>query len=294
MPFRPGSRKIHIDIDPSSINKNVKVDLGIIGDCTHVLRQMIEVWRHRGYKADPAHLDSWWREINAWRARKSLSFKQSDKVIKPQYAVQRLYELTKSRDTYITTEVGQHQMWAAQHFHFEDPHHWMTSGGLGTMGYGLPAAIGAQLAHPDALVVDIAGEGSILMNMQEMSTAVQFDLPVKVFILNNEYLGMVRQWQELLHGGRYSHSYSEALPDFVKLAEAYGAHGIRCSDPANLDAAILEMIETPGPVIFDCIVDKTENCLPMIPSGKAHNEMILPDTDEDIGAVIDSEGKMLV
>ncbi|WP_026595984.1 acetolactate synthase 3 large subunit [Methyloferula stellata] len=292
--FSPGSRKIHIDIDPSSINKNVKVDLGIIGDCTHVLQQMIEVWRHRGYKADPVHLDTWWREIDTWRARKSLSFKQSDKVIKPQYAVQRLYELTKNRDTYITTEVGQHQMWAAQHFHFEDPHHWMTSGGLGTMGYGLPAAIGAQLAHRDALVVDIAGEGSILMNMQEMSTAVQYDLPVKIFILNNEYLGMVRQWQELLHGGRYSHSYSEALPDFVKLAEAYGAHGIRCSDPADLDAAIMEMIDTPRPVIFDCLVDKTENCLPMIPSGKAHNEMILPDTDEDIGAVIDSEGKMLV
>jgi acetolactate synthase I/II/III large subunit len=292
--FSPGSRKIHVDIDPSSINKNVKVDLGIIGDCTHVLRQMIEVWRTRGYKTDAVHLDSWWREINVWRARKSLAFKHSDKVIKPQYAVERLYELTKGRDTYITTEVGQHQMWAAQHFHFEDPHHWMTSGGLGTMGYGLPAAIGAQLAHPGALVVDIAGEGSILMNMQEMSTAVQYDLPVKIFILNNEYLGMVRQWQELLHGGRYSHSYSEALPDFVKLAEAYGAHGIRCSDPANLDAAIMEMLESPKPVIFDCLVDKTENCLPMIPSGKAHNEMILPDTDEDIGAVIDSEGKMLV
>jgi len=292
--FSPGSRKIHIDIDPSSINKNVKVDLGIIGDCTHVLQQMIEVWRHRGYKTDPADLEAWWREIEIWRARKSLSFKPSSTVIKPQYAVQRLYELTKSRDTYITTEVGQHQMWAAQHFHFEDPHHWMTSGGLGTMGYGLPAAIGAQLAHPKALVVDIAGEGSILMNMQEMSTAVQYNLPVKIFILNNEYLGMVRQWQELLHGGRYSHSYSEALPDFVKLAEAYGAQGIRCSDPANLDAAIIEMISSPRPVIFDCLVDKTENCLPMIPSGKAHNEMILPDTDEDIGTVIDSEGKMLV
>jgi len=292
--FSPGSRKIHIDIDPSSINKNVKVDLGIIGDCTHVLRQMIEVWRHRGCKADAGHLESWWREIGVWRERKSLAFKPSDTVIKPQYAVQRLFELTKNRDTYITTEVGQHQMWAAQHFHFEDPHHWMTSGGLGTMGYGLPAAIGAQLAHPEALVVDIAGEGSILMNMQEMSTAVQYDLPVKIFILNNEYLGMVRQWQELLHGGRYSHSYSEALPDFVKLAEAYGAHGIRCSDPAHLDEAINEMIQSPKPVIFDCLVDKTENCLPMIPSGKAHNEMILPDTDEDIGAVIDSKGKMLV
>jgi len=292
--FSPGSRKIHIDIDPSSINKNVKVDLGIIGDCTHVLHQLIEVWRARGYKNDPAALAGWWDEINVWRARKSLGYKKSETVIKPQYAVERLYQLTKDRDTFITTEVGQHQMWAAQHFHFEDPHHWMTSGGLGTMGYGLPAAIGAQLAHPDALVVDIAGEGSILMNMQEMSTAVQYMLPVKIFILNNEYLGMVRQWQELLHGGRYSHSYSEALPDFVKLAEAYGAHGIRCSDPANLDAAIMEMINTPGPVIFDCLVDKMENCLPMIPSGKAHNEMILPDSEEDIGGVIDSEGKMLV
>jgi len=292
--FSPGSRKIHIDIDPSSINKNVKVDLGIIGDCTHVLHQLIEIWRARGYKNDPAALASWWDEINVWRARKSLGYRKSETVIKPQYAVERLYQLTKDRETYITTEVGQHQMWAAQHFHFEDPHHWMTSGGLGTMGYGLPAAIGAQLAHRDALVVDIAGEGSILMNMQEMSTAVQYMLPVKIFILNNEYLGMVRQWQELLHGGRYSHSYSEALPDFVKLAEAYGAHGIRCSDPANLDAAIMEMINTPGPVIFDCLVDKMENCLPMIPSGKAHNEMILPDSDEDIGAVIDSEGKMLV
>jgi len=292
--FSPGSRKIHIDIDPSSINKNVKVDLGIIGDCTHVLHQLIEVWRARGYKNDPAALEAWWQEINVWRARKSLSYKKSETVIKPQYAVERLYQLTKDRDTYITTEVGQHQMWAAQHFHFEDPHHWMTSGGLGTMGYGLPAAIGAQLANPNALVIDIAGEGSILMNMQEMSTAVQYMLPVKIFILNNEYLGMVRQWQELLHGGRYSHSYSEALPDFVKLAEAYGAHGIRCSDPANLDAAIMEMINTPGPVIFDCLVDKMENCLPMIPSGKAHNEMILPDSEEDIGAVIDSEGKMLV
>ncbi len=292
--FSPGSRKIHIDIDPSSINKNVKVDLGIIGDCTYVLRQMIEVWRGRGYQPDAAYQQAWWQDIARWRDRKSLGFKSSSTVIKPQYAVQRLYELTKNRDTYITTEVGQHQMWAAQHFHFEDPHHWMTSGGLGTMGYGLPAAIGAQLAHPDALVVDIAGEGSILMNMQEMSTAVQYCLPVKIFILNNEYLGMVRQWQELLHGGRYSHSYSEALPDFVKLAEAYGAHGIRCSDPADLDAAIMDMIDSPKPVIFDCLVDKTENCLPMIPSGKAHNEMILPDTEEDIGAVIDSEGKMLV
>jgi acetolactate synthase-1/2/3 large subunit len=291
--FSPGSKKIHVDIDPSSINKNVKIDLGIIGDCAHVLRQMIDAYRARKAAPDAAALASWWAQINRWRARKSLAFKASNSVIKPQYAVQRLYELTRARKTYITTEVGQHQMWAAQHYRFEEPNRWMTSGGLGTMGYGLPAAIGAQLAHPDALVVDIAGEASILMNIQELSTAIQYDLPVKIFILNNEYMGMVRQWQELLHGGRYSHSYSEALPDFVKLAEAYGAMGIRCSDPADLDAAILDMIDSPRTVVFDCIVDKTENCLPMIPSGKAHNEMLMPD-DDDISGVIDSAGKMLV
>ncbi|MGA2638595.1 acetolactate synthase 3 large subunit [Methylocella sp.] len=291
--FSPGSKKIHVDIDPSSINKNVKIDLGIIGDCAHVLRQMIDVYRARKAAPEAAALASWWAQINRWRARKSLAFKASNSVIKPQYAVQRLYELTRARKTYITTEVGQHQMWAAQHYHFEEPNRWMTSGGLGTMGYGLPAAIGAQLAHPDALVVDIAGEASILMNIQELSTAIQYDLPVKIFILNNEYMGMVRQWQELLHGGRYSHSYSEALPDFVKLADAYGAMGIRCSDPADLDAAILDMIDSPRTVVFDCIVDKTENCLPMIPSGKAHNEMLMPD-DDDIAGVIDSAGKMLV
>ena len=291
--FSPGSKKIHVDIDPSSINKNVKIDLGIIGDCAHVLRQMIDVYRARKAAPDAAALSNWWAQINRWRTRKSLAFKASNTVIKPQYAVQRLYELTRARKTYITTEVGQHQMWAAQHYHFEEPNRWMTSGGLGTMGYGLPAAIGAQLAHPDALVVDIAGEASILMNIQELSTAIQYDLPVKIFILNNEYMGMVRQWQELLHGGRYSHSYSEALPDFVKLAEAYGAMGIRCSDPADLDAAILDMIDSPRTVVFDCIVDKMENCLPMIPSGKAHNEMLMPD-DDDIAGVIDSAGKMLV
>ncbi|MGH6838875.1 MAG: acetolactate synthase 3 large subunit [Methylocella sp.] len=290
--FSPGSKKIHIDIDPSSINKNVKVDLGIVGDCTHVLRQLIEAWR--GHSGNAAALVKWWAQIDEWRARKSLSFKNSKDVIKPQYAVQRLYELTKARDTYITTEVGQHQMWAAQHYHFEAPNRWLTSGGLGTMGYGLPAAIGAQMAHPGSLVVDIAGEASILMNMQELSTAAQYHLPVKIFILNNEYMGMVRQWQELLHEGRYSQSYSAALPDFVKLAEAYGAHGIRCSDPTVLDEAIMEMIETQKTVIFDCVVDKTENCLPMIPSGKAHNEMLLPSDDEAIEAAIDAAGKMLV
>jgi acetolactate synthase-1/2/3 large subunit len=292
--FSPGSKKIHVDIDPSSINKNVKIDLGIIGDCTHVLRQMIDVFRAEKATPDAGALGKWWAQIGQWRARKSLAFKASNKVIKPQYAVQRLYELTKARNPYITTEVGQHQMWAAQHYRFEEPNHWMTSGGLGTMGYGLPAAIGAQMAHPEALVIDIAGEASILMNMQELSTAAQYRLPVKIFILNNEYMGMVRQWQELLHGGRFSHSYSAALPDFVKLADAYGAVGIRCSNPADLDAAIMEMIDTPRTVVFDCIVDKTENCLPMIPSGKAHNEMIMPDDDDDIAGVIDSAGKMLV
>ncbi|MGH6812039.1 MAG: acetolactate synthase 3 large subunit [Methylocella sp.] len=290
--FSPGSRKIHIDIDPSSINKNVKIDLGIVGDCTHVLRQLIEAWR--GHSANAEALVKWWAQIDEWRARKSLSFRNSKDVIKPQFAVQRLYELTKARDTYITTEVGQHQMWAAQHYHFEAPNRWLTSGGLGTMGYGLPAAIGAQMAHPGSLVVDIAGEASILMNMQELSTAAQYRLPVKIFILNNEYMGMVRQWQELLHEGRYSQSYSAALPDFVKLAEAFGAHGIRCSKPALLDDAIMEMIETQTTVVFDCVVDKTENCLPMIPSGKAHNEMLLPGGDEAIETAIDAAGKMLV
>jgi acetolactate synthase-1/2/3 large subunit len=292
--FSPGSRKIHVDIDPSSINKNVKVDIGIIGDCAHVLDQMLTAWRETKAASDKAALKAWWGQIEEWRHRKSLAFRNSDELIKPQHAVQRLYELTKGRDVYVTTEVGQHQMWAAQHFHFEEPNRWMTSGGLGTMGYGLPAAIGTQVAHPDALVIDIAGEASILMNMQEMSTAVQYRLPVKVFILNNEYMGMVRQWQELLHGGRYSESYSAALPDFVKLAEAYGGVGIRCEKPQDLDAAIREMIDTPRPVIFDCVVDKAENCFPMIPSGKAHNEMILSDAGEDIGSVIDARGKQLV
>ena len=294
--FSPNSKKIHIDIDPSSINKNVRVDLGIIGDCAHVLEDMVRLWRSGGHKTPS--LDPWWDDIARWRKRKSLAYRRSDKVIKPQYAIERLYELTKDRKTFITTEVGQHQMWAAQHYHFREPNRWMTSGGLGTMGYGLPAAVGTQMAHPDALVVDIAGEASILMNIQEMSTAVQYRLPVKVFILNNEYMGMVRQWQELLHGGRYAESYSHSLPDFVKLAEAYGGHGIRCSDPDDLDRAIVEMIDSPKPVLFDCIVDKAENCFPMIPSGKAHNEMILADLADDagveLGAIIDEKGKTLV
>jgi acetolactate synthase I/II/III large subunit len=255
---------------------------------------MVRIWRSSAPQVDKPALKSWWGQIGEWRARNCLAYHQSEQTIKPQYAVQRLYELTKDREVYITTEVGQHQMWAAQFFKFEEPNRWMTSGGLGTMGYGLPAAIGAQLAHPKGLVIDIAGEASILMNMQEMSTAAQYRLPVKVFILNNEYMGMVRQWQELLHGGRYSESYSEALPDFVKLAEAYHGKGIRCSDPAKLDDAIREMIDYPCPVIFDCLVDKSENCYPMIPSGKAHNEMILGDAAGDIGSVIDAKGKMLV
>ena len=296
--FAPYSKKIHIDIDPSSINKNVKVDLAIIGDCAHVLEDMVRVWRQDSPQVDKAALKDWWKQIDVWRAKKSLAYRPSKTAIKPQYAIQRLYELTKDRNTYITTEVGQHQMWAAQFYHFEKPNRWMTSGGLGTMGYGLPAAVGVQMAHPDALVIDIAGEASILMNMQEMSTALQYRLPVKIFILNNEYMGMVRQWQQLLHGGRYSNSYSEALPDFVKLAEAYGGHGIRCSDPAKLDAAIMEMIDTPKPVIFDCLVEKEENCFPMIPSGKAHNEMLLAELGDDagieIGSVIDERGKLLV
>ena len=297
--FSPSSRKVHIDIDPSSINKVVKVDLGIIGDCASVLEDLLGQWKAAGAQTDKAALAQWWGDIDSWRTKNSLAFRTAAKSIKPQQAIRRLYELTKGRDTYITTEVGQHQMWAAQHYGFEEPNRWMTSGGLGTMGYGLPAAIGVQMAHPEALVVDIAGEASILMNMQEMSTALQYRLPVKVFILNNSYMGMVRQWQELLHGGRYSESYSEALPDFVKLAEAYGGTGIRCSDPADLDAAIQRMIDTDGPVIFDCVVDKEENCFPMIPSGKAHNEMILPDGLDDwgapdLGSVIDEKGKLLV
>ncbi len=294
--FSPNSRKIHVDIDPSSINKNVHVELPIIGDVAYVLEDILRVWKSKAPQIDKAALKGWWKEIDGWRAKKSLTYKNSDDVIMPQYAVERLYELTKDRDPYITTEVGQHQMWAAQFFHFEDPNRWMTSGGLGTMGYGLPAAIGAQLAHPNSLVIDIAGDASILMNIQEASTAVQYRLPVKVFILNNQYMGMVRQWQQLLHGNRLSESYTEALPDFVKLAEAYGWKGIICDHPRDLDAAIKEMIETPEPVIFDCRVAALANCFPMIPSGKAHNEMLLGEetSDKDVETVIGDEGKVLV
>ncbi|WP_379068851.1 acetolactate synthase 3 large subunit [Mesorhizobium sp. UC22_110] len=293
--FSPNSKKIHIDIDPSSINKNVRADIGILGDVGRVLEDLVRLWRATA-KTDKKTLYPWWEQIARWRARDSLAYKPSNDVIMPQYAIERLYELTKDRDTYITTEVGQHQMWAAQHFHFDKPNHWMTSGGLGTMGYGLPAALGVQIAHPEALVIDIAGDASVQMTIQEMSAAVQYDAPIKIFILNNQYMGMVRQWQQLLHGNRLSHSYTEAMPDFVKLAEAYGGHGIRCEKPGDLDDAIKEMISVKKPVLFDCRVANLANCFPMIPSGKAHNEMLLPDeaTDEAVANAIDAKGRELV
>ncbi|MEM8793328.1 MAG: acetolactate synthase 3 large subunit [Pseudomonadota bacterium] len=290
--FSPGSRKAHIDIDPSSINKNIHVDVPIIGDVGTVLAQILEKWRERGSKTMVDGVDRWWNQITGWKAVNCLSFTPSAKTIKPQHALQRLEELTKDMDRYVTTEVGQHQMWAAQFMGFEDPNRWMTSGGLGTMGYGLPASIGVQVAHPDSLVINVAGEASWLMVMQEMGTAVQYRLPVKQFILNNERLGMVRQWQELLHGERYSHSWSEALPDFVKLAEAFGCKGIKCDNPDDLDEAIQEMLAYDGPVIFDCLVEKHENCFPMIPSGKAHNEMLLGEAETQ--GAIGSTGAVLV
>ncbi|SPJ24008.1 acetolactate synthase 3 large subunit [Palleronia abyssalis] len=277
--FSPNSQKAHIDIDPSSINKVIRVDMPIIGDVGHVLEDLLRIWKSQGRKTDKAALSKWWAQIDEWRAVKCLEFKNSDTVIKPQYAMQRLEALTKDRDRYICTEVGQHQMWAAQYLGFEEPNRWMTSGGLGTMGYGQPASMGVQMAHPDALVINVAGEASWLMNMQEMGTMVQYRMPVKQFILNNERLGMVRQWQELLHGERYSQSWSEALPDFVKLAEAFGAKGIQCADPKDLDDAIKEMLDHDGPVIFDCLVEKHENCFPMIPSGEPHNKMLLPNAE---------------
>ena len=275
--FSPNSKKIHIDIDASSINKNVRVDLGIVADAGEALRAMMTVWKKRGCKPDAVALKAWWKQIEEWRSVKCLAYKSSDKIIKPQYALQRLQHFLNKdkRDVYITTEVGQHQMWAAQFLQFDEPNRWMTSGGLGTMGYGFPAAIGAQVAHPDALVVDVAGEASILMNMQEMSTAVQHRLPVKIFILNNQWMGMVRQWQQLLHGERYSSSYTDSLPDFVKLAEAYGGIGLRAQTPAELDKVIQEMMKTDRVTIVDVCVDQKENCFPMIPSGKGHHEMIL-------------------
>ena len=293
--FSPGSKRIHIDIDPSSINKNVPVDLPVVGDVGSVLGDIIKKYKSAKVKPDEKGLKSWWHQINQWRGRNSLGFDNSDaEIIKPQYAIQRLFEMTrKHKDVFITTEVGQHQMWAAQHFHFDKPNRWMTSGGLGTMGYGLPAAMGVQIAHPGALVVDIAGEASTLMNIQEMSTIAQYRLPVKVFILNNQYMGMVRQWQELLHGGRYSESYMDSLPDFVKLAESFGAVGVRAKSKAELDGAIQEMLGTDKAVIADIRVDQTENCFPMIPSGAAHNEMLL-GPDDQTGTAISEAGKSLV
>ena len=281
--FSPNSTKIHVDIDASSINKNIHVDIPIVADAAEAIRAMIEVWKKRKYKADQAAMKKWWAQIEEWRAKNCLAYKNDNKIIKPQYALERLRHFTEKdkRDTFITTEVGQHQMWAAQFLPFDNPNRWMTSGGLGTMGYGLPAAIGTQMGNPDGLVIDVAGEASILMNIQEMSTAVQYRLPVKIFILNNQWMGMVRQWQELLHGERYSESYTESLPDFVKLAEAYGGVGLRAETPDELDGVIEEMLQTDRVTIVDVCVDQKENCFPMIPSGKAHNEMILsPDADQ--------------
>ncbi|WP_137389364.1 acetolactate synthase 3 large subunit [Rhodoligotrophos defluvii] len=294
--FSPNSIKIHVDIDPSSINKNVPVQIPIVGDCAHVLEDMIRIWKSKAAISDRQALKDWWATIDGWRAKDCLKYRYNDELIMPQYAIERLYTLTRDRDTYITTEVGQHQMWAAQFYRFEEPNRWMTSGGLGTMGYGLPAAIGVQMAHPNALVIDIAGDASVLMNMQEMSTAIQYGLPIKIFILNNQYMGMVRQWQELLHGNRLSHSYTESLPDFVKLADAFGCHGIRATKPSELDDAIREMIEVERPVLFDCRVASLANCFPMIPSGKAHNEMLLgQDVADDLGEVeVSEEGRMMV
>ncbi|MCF8472667.1 MAG: acetolactate synthase 3 large subunit [Sphingomonadaceae bacterium] len=288
--FSPDSIKIHVDIDRSSMNKTVRVDLPIVADVGTAMRQMIDVWKGRKYKKQP--LDDWWSRIAGWRAVGCLSYPGSTQEIMPQYAIERLFEATKDKAPIITTEVGQHQMWAAQHFHFDAPNKWLTSGGLGTMGYGLPAAIGAQMGHPDALVIDIAGEASIQMNIQEMATATQYRLPVKVFILNNEWMGMVRQWQELTYESRYSESYSDSLPDFVALAEAYGWKGIRCDDPAKLDGAIAEMLAHDGPVMFDCRVHKTSNCFPMIPSGAAHTDMIL--NADQVSGTMDDEAKALV
>jgi acetolactate synthase I/II/III large subunit len=295
--FCPTARIIHADIDPSSINKNVPVEVAIVGDAGRALTALLEAWDADG--TDRRAVAEWWRQIDVWRGKQCLRFTQDARrgsIIKPQHAIRRLYELTREtgRDVFISTEVGQHQMWAAQHFGFEKPNHWMTSGGLGTMGYGLPAAMGVQVAHPDALVIDIAGEASVLMNIQEMGTLAQYHLPVKVFILNNQYMGMVRQWQELLHGGRYSETHSEALPDFVKLADAFHAVGMRAETVDQLDDVIRAMLASPHPVIADIAVDPKENCFPMIPSGAAHNEMILGPEHEQEAAGITDQGLVLV
>ena len=291
--FSPNSKKIHVDIDASNINKTINVDVPIVGDVKQVVEKMIGIWKSKKYSLDQQALKNWWNTINEWKKVDCLHYNNDSKQIKPQYAVQRLYELTKNKKTFITTEVGQHQMWAAQYYKFEEPNRWLTSGGLGTMGYGFPAAIGAQVGHPDALVVDIAGDASILMNIQEMSTAIQYRLPVKIFILNNEYMGMVRQWQELLHGGRYSESYTDSLPDFVKLAESYKGVGLRAKTTDELDGVITEMIENNNTVIADIWVTKEENCFPMIQSGSAHNEMLLSkDQKQDKKSA--EKGKILV
>ncbi|WP_354433989.1 acetolactate synthase 3 large subunit [Martelella mangrovi] len=292
--FSPNSTKIHIDIDPSSINKTIHVDVPILGDVAHVLEEMVRAWR--ALPAEKPSLDEWWDNIERWRARDCFAYTPNKDVIMPQYALERLNAAVKGRDFYITTEVGQHQMWAAQFFEFEEPKRWMTSGGLGTMGYGLPSALGVQIAHPEALVIDVAGDASIQMCIQEMAAAIQHNAPIKIFIMNNQYMGMVRQWQQLLHGNRLSHSYTEAMPDFVKLAEAYGAEGIYCDNPDDLDEAIQRMIDSPKPVIFDCRVANLANCFPMIPSGRAHNDMLLPDeaNDEAVATAIDAKGRQLV
>ncbi len=273
--FSPNSKKIHIDIDDVSIDKIIKTDVGIIADAGDGIEALISTWKKFGLKNRKTEIDNWWNQINKWRSVKSLCYVNSDKIIKPNYAIERINELTKKHSPFISTDVGQHQMWAAQYLTFEKPNHWLTSGGLGTMGYGVPAAIGAQIANPDNLVMCISGDASFLMNMQELGTLKQYELPVKIIIINNRYMGMVRQWQELIYNSRESHSYMDSLPDFVKLAECFGIKGIRCDNPKELDNKLKEMFDHKGPVLFDCVVEKSENVFPMIPAGAAHNEILL-------------------